>query len=95
MFKLLPYMKKYRVQSLLAPLFKMTEALFDLFVPLVVSGIIDGGIVGGREDVLSARLARFDEREVFEVHIRIADCERENEAQKQLRHIELRLRGVS
>lgn len=41
---ILPYLKKYRAQSLLAPLFKMLEALLELFVPLVVKNIIDIGI---------------------------------------------------
>ncbi len=41
---LLPYMKKYRRESILAPLFKMLEAMFDLLVPLVVANIINTGI---------------------------------------------------
>ena len=41
---LLLYFKKYRWESILAPLFKMLEAGFDLMVPLVVAGIIDVGI---------------------------------------------------
>lgn len=44
---ILPYIKKYRAQSLLAPLFKMLEALLELFVPLVVKDIIDVGIGNG------------------------------------------------
>lgn len=44
---ILPYLKKYKAQSLLAPLFKMLEALLELFVPLVVKNIIDIGIGGG------------------------------------------------
>ncbi len=44
---ILPYIKKYRAQSLLAPLFKMLEALFELFVPLAVKNIIDIGIANG------------------------------------------------
>lgn len=38
------YLKKYKKESILAPLFKMIEAIFELFVPLVISGIIDTGI---------------------------------------------------
>ncbi len=38
---LLSHLKRYRVQSILAPLFKMLEALFDLFVPLVVAHIVN------------------------------------------------------
>ena len=41
---LLKYMKDYRKEAILAPLFKMLEALFDLFVPLVMAALIDNGI---------------------------------------------------
>ena len=44
---MLKYLKKYRVQCVCAPLFKMFEALLDLFVPLVVASIIDKGIGQG------------------------------------------------
>lgn len=44
MRKLLRYCKGYELQALLAPLFKMLEACFELFVPLVVAAIIDTGI---------------------------------------------------
>ena len=44
MRKLLRYIKGYEKQTILAPLFKMLEACFELFVPLVVAGIIDTGI---------------------------------------------------
>lgn len=44
MKKLLKYLKEYRVESVLAPLFKMLEASFELFVPLVMAQIIDIGI---------------------------------------------------
>ena len=37
-------LRRYRLESVLAPLFKMLEALFDLLVPLVVAGIINQGI---------------------------------------------------
>lgn len=47
MRKLLKYLKHYKLQSILAPLFKLLEAGFELFVPLVVSAIIDNGINGG------------------------------------------------
>ena len=52
MFKLLKYFKKHRLKSLLAPLFKMTEAVIELFVPLVVARIIDEGITAGEEQVV-------------------------------------------
>lgn len=38
------YLKDYKKECVFAPLFKMLEALFELFVPLVVSAIIDTGI---------------------------------------------------
>ncbi len=41
-FKLL--IKDYKKESILAPLFKLLESLFDLFVPLVIAGIINKGI---------------------------------------------------
>ena len=44
MKKLLIYLKNYRAQAVLAPLFKMLEASFELIVPLVVASIIDDGI---------------------------------------------------
>lgn len=47
MKRLLRYIKGYELQTLLAPLFKMLEACFELLVPLVVAGIIDTGIKTG------------------------------------------------
>lgn len=44
MKKLLSFLKDYKKESILAPLFKMLEALFELFVPLVMKKIIDVGI---------------------------------------------------
>ena len=44
MKKLLVYLKGYRKECILAPLFKMLEASFELFVPLVIKQIIDVGI---------------------------------------------------
>ena len=41
---LLQFMKAYRKEAVLAPLFKLLEAVFELFVPLVVANIIDKGI---------------------------------------------------
>lgn len=43
---LIPYLKKYKKESILAPLFKMLEACFDLIVPLIVADLIDVGIAG-------------------------------------------------
>lgn len=47
MKKLLPFLKNYKLQSFLAPLFKMLEAIFELIVPLVVASIINDGIRQG------------------------------------------------
>lgn len=44
MKKLLRYLKGYGKETVLAPLFKMLEATFELIVPLVVAGIVDVGI---------------------------------------------------
>lgn len=44
MRKLLKYLKEYRLESLLGPLFKLLEACFELMVPLVMAKIIDVGI---------------------------------------------------
>lgn len=44
MKKLLIYLKNYKKESVMAPLFKMLEASFELIVPLVVASIIDDGI---------------------------------------------------
>ena len=55
MKNLLKYMKQYRIQAILGPLFKLTEAVFELFVPLVVADIIDKGIMGGDEPFIISR----------------------------------------
>ncbi len=44
MKKLLVYLKDYKKESILAPLFKMLEASFELFVPLVMAAIMNQGI---------------------------------------------------
>ncbi len=49
MKKLLKYLKPYAFQSVLSPVFKMLEALIDLFVPLVIAQIIDKGL--GQNDM--------------------------------------------
>ena len=45
---ILKYLEELKKECVLAPLFKMLEALFELFVPLVVASIIDRGI--GQQD---------------------------------------------
>lgn len=44
MFKITDYLKEYKKESILAPCFKMLEASFELFVPLVMAAIVDTGI---------------------------------------------------
>ena len=51
MRKLLKYLKHYKLQSILGPLFKLLEAAFELIVPLVVAAIINNGIDGGEGTV--------------------------------------------
>ena len=46
MKRLFSYMKDYKLKSILGPLFKMLEASFELFVPLVVARMVDVGIRG-------------------------------------------------
>ena len=44
MKRLMMYLKDYKKESILAPLFKLLEALFELMVTLVMAKIIDYGI---------------------------------------------------
>ena len=46
--KLKPYLKPYLKETILAPLFKLFEAILELFVPLIMAVIIDKGI--GNQD---------------------------------------------
>ena len=47
MKKLLVFLKQYKKESILGPLFKLLEASFELFVPLVIAAIVDRGIASG------------------------------------------------
>lgn len=47
MRKLLVYLKDYKKESVLGPLFKLLEASFELIVPLVMAAIIDQGVANG------------------------------------------------
>lgn len=47
MRKLFVYLREYRKESILGPLFKLLEASFELLVPMVMASIIDVGINGG------------------------------------------------
>ena len=49
MRKLLIYLNEYRKECILAPLFKLLEASFELIVPLVVAAIIDHGIAASNK----------------------------------------------
>ncbi len=50
MKKVLAYLKGYKKECVFAPLFKMLEALFELFVPLVMAAVIDTGIGTGNKN---------------------------------------------
>ncbi len=53
MKKLLRYLKDYKKETVLGPLFKLLEASFELFIPLVIASLIDDGIpVGDKAHVL-------------------------------------------
>ena len=55
MKRLLKYLSDYKKESVLAPLFKLLEALLDLLVPVVVAAIIDIGINGGGGRAVAVR----------------------------------------
>lgn len=52
MKRLLVYLKDYKKECVLAPLFKMLEASFELFIPLVIASMIDTGIAGNDKGLL-------------------------------------------
>lgn len=52
MKKLLKYLKNYKKETVIAPLFKMLEATFELFVPLVMANIIDVGIANNDKNYI-------------------------------------------
>ncbi|MBE6568181.1 MAG: ABC transporter ATP-binding protein [Ruminococcaceae bacterium] len=54
---LLSYLKKYKKETVIAPLFKMLEACFDLLVPLIVADIVDNGIGRGENGYILRRFA--------------------------------------
>ena len=60
MKRLLVYLKDYKKESILGPLFKLLEASFELFVPLVMAAIIDKGIAdGNKQRITSSHCIRF------------------------------------
>ncbi len=52
---LLKYLKPYTKESILAPAFKLVEALLDLIVPIVIADIINNGIKNGDKEYIIAR----------------------------------------
>jgi ATP-binding cassette subfamily B multidrug efflux pump len=48
------YWKYYKWEAILAPVFKMLEAVFGLLVPIFVKNIIDIGITGGKDSNTSS-----------------------------------------
>lgn len=52
MRKLVKYLKKYKKNVILGPIFKLTEAVFELIVPLVMAQIIDVGIANKDSDYI-------------------------------------------
>jgi ATP-binding cassette, subfamily B, multidrug efflux pump len=56
MRKLLRYMKNYKKESVLAPLFKLLEASFELITPLIIASIIDTGIANGDKGYVLSRV---------------------------------------
>ena len=71
MKSLLQYLRGYKKECILGPLFKMLEACFDLTVPYVTALMIDQGIANhdtgriGRYSVMLILLAMIDHRTVF------------------------------
>ena len=57
MKKLWVYLKEYKTESILAPLFKLLEVVFDLLVPVVVAKIIDIGIANNDQIYKQAKKA--------------------------------------
>ena len=55
MKKILVFLKDYKKESVIAPLFKMLEAIFELIVPLIVAQIIDIGIASGDRNYIFGR----------------------------------------
>ena len=53
MKKLLVYLKDYKKESVLGPLFKLLEATFELIVPLVMAAIIDTGVATGDKSYIT------------------------------------------
>lgn len=60
MKRFLKYLKPYTIKCILAPLFKMLEATFELLVPLVIAHLVDVGIDGGdRKSIIISAILLF------------------------------------
>ena len=55
MKRILVYLKPHTRDSILAPLFKLTEALLELLIPLIVASIIDVGVANGDKGYILSR----------------------------------------
>ncbi|MBQ4099842.1 MAG: ABC transporter ATP-binding protein [Clostridia bacterium] len=51
--KIFKYFSRYKAGCVLAPLFKLVEALLELFIPIIVAKIIDDGVVGGNGQAIT------------------------------------------
>ena len=54
---ILSYLKSYKAEAIIAPLFKMLEASFELIIPLIVADMIDNGIPAGDKTYLVGRFS--------------------------------------
>ena len=52
MFKILHYLRDYKKESVLGPLFKLLEASFELIIPMIMASIIDKGIASGDKNYI-------------------------------------------
>ena len=59
MKKVLIYLKKYIKKTIFAPLLKMSEALLELFVPIIIANIVDIGIGRGTDYIVKQCLILF------------------------------------
>lgn len=56
MKRILRYFGNYKLKTILSPLFKLSEAAFELIVPLVIADIIDNGIPSGSSSYITRRV---------------------------------------
>lgn len=50
MFRLARFLKKYKIQVIVGPIFKLTEAIFELIIPIITAKMIDNGVRAGNVD---------------------------------------------